>query len=277
MSREAPVQEHNREFLLFEAPDLIRSQTFPQARRGFDPKEVEGFLRSVAEWFEALRQNVERLEAEKTSLQESAPEANGLPLTVRGAIEVESSEEVVPRIITMLRHLDGEFQQLQQEAQDETNRCLEEARATAEQIRKEATEEAEQVRLEAQGVLAEAQDEARRALEELVTERSGLTGEFHGLRDYLFGLIQYLNGRLTSLEAAAVSDEPSDREDGQNDSDDDQRFSPEAQENIELTRLTGLLLDDDGEPDSISHPIDPSSAPPILDPNWDPLRRTPTE
>jgi DivIVA domain-containing protein len=277
MSREeAVVQEPNREFLLYEAPDLIRSQSFPQARRGFDPKEVEGFLRSVAEWFDALRHDVERLEAERATLQESAPERDVPPPTVGAAIETESSEEVVPRIITMLRHLDGEFEQLQQDAREETNRRLEEARATADQIRKEAAEEAEQVRAEARGVLEEAQDEARRALEELVAERSELGGELHGLRDYVVGLIQYLDGHLTSLEpAAAASDEPS-REDSQNDSDDVKRLSPETPEDVELTlRLNGLLGDDD-EPDSASHPIDPSSVSPLLE-IWDPLRRTPTE
>ena len=275
---EAVVQEPNREFLLYEAPDLIRSQTFPQARRGFDTKEVEGFLRSVAEWFDALRHDVERLEAERATLQESAPERDVLPQTVGAATETESSEEVVPRIITMLRHLDGEFEQLQEEAREETNRRLEEATATAERIRKEAAEEAEQVRAEARGVREEAQDEARRALEELVAERSELGGELHGLRDYVLGLIQYLDGHLTSLEpAAAASDEPSSREDGQNDSDDVKRLSPETPEDVELTlRLNGLLRDDD-EPDSASHPIDPSSVSPLLESIWDPLRRTPTE
>ena len=74
MSREeAVVQEPNREFLLYEAPDLIRSQTFPQARRGFDPKEV-------AARPEKGRQLVESVRASRVPLPgESAPAGREIP------------------------------------------------------------------------------------------------------------------------------------------------------------------------------------------------------
>ena len=98
-----------------------------------------------------------------------------------------------------------------------------------------------------------------------------------GLRDYVLGLIRYPGWALDLVAACNRGHRRAiEPEDGQNDSEDVARLSSETREDIALKlRLNGLL--DDDEPDAASHPIDPSSEPPLLDLIWDPLRRTPTE
>jgi DivIVA domain-containing protein len=116
--------------------ERIRSATFPVARRGYDKREVDRFLLSLAEWLEA------------------------------GAAEEETSDAVRRE----LERVGEETSKILTEAHDVAERLRVQAEREVEGLTEGAQAQADRTRAEADKILAEAESVAETAAQKLRTE-----------------------------------------------------------------------------------------------------------
>jgi cell division initiation protein len=187
---------------LLPSADQIRRRKFATVRRGYDPDQVDDYLKQVAEQVEALETDLrdERLTAARqppsgaeapverpAAMTMTAPATTGAPETEEAAYE-----RISKRFASVLKSADEEAQKLIEQARAESTKLLEDARAEADRIRVDAQANAEQARTSSATELAKAREEADRVLGGLEQRRESLLGQMHEMQSRLLAVAQNL-------------------------------------------------------------------------------------
>src|SRR3954453_4374806 len=190
---------------LFPSADQIRRRKFATVRRGYDPDQVDDYLKQVAEQVEALETD---LRDERLNAARQRPSGPGAPAeqpaammapgraSAAAATEPETEEAACERIskrfASVLKSADAEAQKLIEQARAESTKLLEDARAEADRIRVDAQANAEQARAASAAELANAREEADRTLGGLEQRRESLLGQMHEMQSRLLAVAQNL-------------------------------------------------------------------------------------
>jgi cell division initiation protein len=211
---------------LLPSADQIRRRKFATVRRGYDPDQVDDYLKQVAEQVEALETDLrdERLNAARqppsgAEVPAERPAAMSMtPSLTAAAPESEEAayERISKRFASVLKSADEEAQKLIEQARAESTKLLEDARAEADRIRVDAQANAEQARTTSAAELAKAREEADRVLGGLEQRRESLLGQMHEMQSRLLAVAQNLEipdadqaqGAHTSGEQPTPSPQP---------------------------------------------------------------------
>jgi len=187
---------------LLPSADQIRRRKFATVRRGYDPDQVDDYLKQVAEQVEALETDLrdERLNAARqppsgAEAPAERPAAMTMtpPVTATAAETEEAAyERISKRFASVLKSADEEAQKLIDQARAESTKLLEDARAEADRIRVDAQANAEQARTTSAAELAKAREEADRVLGGLEQRRESLLGQMHEMQSRLLAVAQNL-------------------------------------------------------------------------------------
>ncbi|HEX3300428.1 MAG TPA: DivIVA domain-containing protein [Actinomycetota bacterium] len=192
---------------LLPSADQIRRRKFATVRRGYDPDQVDDYLKQVAEQVEALETDLrdERLTAARqrpsgaeTPVEQPAammaPPAAAVAAATAAAPETEEAayERISKRFASVLKSADEEAQKLIDQARAEATKLLDDARAEADRIRVDAQANAEQARSTSATELANAREEADRVLGGLEQRRESLLGQMHEMQSRLLAVAQNL-------------------------------------------------------------------------------------
>jgi len=187
---------------LLPSADQIRRRKFATVRRGYDPDQVDDYLKQVAEQVEALETDLrdERLNAARqppsgaeVPVERPAAMTMTPPATATAAETEEAAyERISKRFASVLKSADEEAQKLIDQARAESTKLLEDARAEADRIRVDAQANAEQARTTSAAELAKAREEADRVLGGLEQRRESLLGQMHEMQSRLLAVAQNL-------------------------------------------------------------------------------------
>jgi cell division initiation protein len=187
---------------LLPSADQIRRRKFATVRRGYDPDQVDDYLKQVAEQVEALETDLrdERLNAARqppsgAEAPAERPAAMTMtpPATATAAETEEAAyERISKRFASVLKSADEEAQKLIDQARAESTKLLEDARAEADRIRVDAQANAEQARTTSAAELARAREESDRVLGGLEQRRESLLGQMHEMQSRLLAVAQNL-------------------------------------------------------------------------------------
>jgi DivIVA domain-containing protein len=192
---------------LLPSADQIRRRKFATVRRGYDPDQVDDYLKQVAEQVEALETDLrdERLHAaqprpagteapaeqvaERPAAMMAPPAA---ATTTAPETEEAAYDRISKRFASVLKSADEEAQKLIDQARAEATKLLDDARAQADRIRVDAQANAEQARTTSAAELAKAREEADRVLGGLEQRRESLLGQMHEMQSRLLAVAQNL-------------------------------------------------------------------------------------
>jgi DivIVA domain-containing protein len=195
---------------LLPSADQIRRRKFATVRRGYDPDQVDDYLKQVAEQVEALETDLrdERLNAarqrpsgaeapvetpaEAPAAAMMAPPVMATAAAVAPETEEAAYERISKRFATVLKSADEEAQKLIDQARAEATKLLDDARAEADRIRVDAQANAEQARAASEAELARAREESDRVLGGLEQRRESLLGQMHEMQSRLLAVAQNL-------------------------------------------------------------------------------------
>ncbi len=184
---------------LLPSADQIRRRKFATVRRGYDPDQVDDYLKQVAEQVEALETD---LRDERLATPRQAPavatSTEHAPIAMEAAPAVSMEDEnaaydrISKRFATVLRAADEEAQKLIEQARAESTKLVDDARAEADRIRVDAQANAEQARTASDAELRRAREEADRLLGGLEQRRESLLGQMHEMQSRLLAVAQNL-------------------------------------------------------------------------------------
>ena len=187
---------------LLPSADQIRRRKFATVRRGYDPDQVDDYLKQVAEQVEALETDLrdERLNAARqppSGAEAPAERPAAMTMTAPPTAAAPESEEaayerISKRFASVLKSADEEAQKLIDQARAESTKLLADARAEADRIRVDAQANAEQARTTSAVELAKAREEADRVLGGLEQRRESLLGQMHEMQSRLLAVAQNL-------------------------------------------------------------------------------------
>jgi len=171
-------------------------------RRGYDPDQVDDYLKQVAEQVEALETDLrdERLNAARqppSGAEAPAERPAAMTMTAPPTAAAPESEEaayerISKRFASVLKSADEEAQKLIDQARAESTKLLADARAEADRIRVDAQANAEQARTTSAAELARAREESDRVLGGLEQRRESLLGQMHEMQSRLLAVAQNL-------------------------------------------------------------------------------------
>src|SRR3954471_5638564 len=188
---------------LLPSADQIRRRKFATVRRGYDPDQVDDYLKQVAEQVEALETDLrdERLNAARqrpSGAEAPAEQATPMmaPATVASSSAPETEEAAYDRIskrfASVLKSADEEAQKLIDQARAEATKLMADARTEADRIRVDAQANAEQARSTSAAELSKAREESDRVLGGLEQRRESLLGQMHEMQSRLLAVAQNL-------------------------------------------------------------------------------------
>jgi DivIVA domain-containing protein len=188
---------------LLPSADQIRRRKFATVRRGYDPDQVDDYLKQVAEQVEALETDLrdERLATARQApaaqtAGQTATEQAPIAMAAAPAVSIEDEnaayERISKRFATVLRAADEEAQKLIDRARAESTKLVDDARAEADRIRVDAQANAEQAKTASAAELQRAREEADRVLGGLEQRRESLLGQMHEMQSRLLAVAQNL-------------------------------------------------------------------------------------
>jgi cell division initiation protein len=206
---------------LLPSADQIRRRKFATVRRGYDPDQVDDYLKQVAEQVEALETDLrdERLATARQAPAAAAAEQAPIAMTAAApAVSMEDEnaayDRISKRLATVLRAADEEAQKLIEQARAEATKLIDDARAEADRIRVDTQANAEQARTASQAELQRAREEADRVLGGLEQRRESLLGQMHEMQSRLLAVAQNLEipdgDQGAGVHAAATDTAPPD-------------------------------------------------------------------
>ena len=179
------------------SPEAVANATFSTARKGFDPHEVQDFLRQVAGELHRLQERQRILERELDSSLDAGPR--------------ELDEDTVTRLLgeeatRILQTARESGNQIKARSEESAARLLREATEEAQRQREEADREAARRRsdavADAEAELAMAKQQGREMVEEARAYRERVLGELARRRELARQQIEQLvHGRDRLLEA----------------------------------------------------------------------------
>jgi DivIVA domain-containing protein len=255
--------------------ERIRKASFPQARRGYDKREVEKFLNRLADWLETgggdqarsdtVRRELERVgertgsilaEAEESAQQirsEAEQEAEELKSNARA--EADQARKEAESYAAEARATADTYSK---ETRAEADAYSDETRRAAEQHAKEVRTEAES---DAREMVAGAEAQAQRTVDEGVTRRrdvEAVISDLAGRRDDVIADMQKLSDALKDKAsehkpASAAADpfatpsslDPLEREGEDQELDDE--LDRELEADLDADAQTEIAVEEDGD------------------------------
>ncbi len=183
--------------------DRIRSASFSLARKGYDKREVDGFLDELADWMETggdgegpsadlVRRELERIGEQTTAI---LTEAHDAAETMRSGADRQVRQQLADANI--------KAETLRSSAEEYAEEVREEADSYARRTRAEADAIAEQARSEVDGAQAEAREKAERAARQIVEDANRRRTEVEKVISDLEQRREAIVGELRRLASAA--------------------------------------------------------------------------
>jgi DivIVA domain-containing protein len=219
------------------AIDRIRSATFNVARRGYDKREVDGFLASLADWLEGgggdmARSEVVHHELERigqktgeilTAAEDAAEslradgEAEAREILDDARVKAEATRAAADKYATQTHgEADAYRETTRGEAdaysKDTRSRANEQATAHVAAAQREATETLDAAETEAEETVQAAQAKAVRMVEEGTRKRREIEKVISDLEVRRDGVLRVLEKLSTELSGAATEHKPGDQE-----------------------------------------------------------------
>lgn len=180
------------------SPQQVRNASFKQAKRGFDPDEVQAFLRDVAESLEAAqnqstamearaRAAVARLQEVSTARETAAPVASG------------DAETISRTLLLAQRTADATVSEAKTEADRIVTAAHEEAATTIDSTREMSARLLEEARTEARAVSEVELKAAQSEVESLLARRDFLESDVDQLEQFLVDQRDRLRQAASSL------------------------------------------------------------------------------
>ena len=199
--------------------ERIRSATFPDARRGYEKREVDRFLLSLAEWLETGGADQGRSDAVRRELERVGEETSKV---------LTEAHDVAERLrLQAEREVEGLTEGAQVQAdrtRAEADKILAEAESVAEtaaqKLRTDADAYATQTRTdadrEAEETLAKARAAAKRVVEEANARKQDIESviaDLEARRDEVLGSLERLSSELSGTatqHAKAIAERAAD-------------------------------------------------------------------
>lgn len=192
--------------------NAIPEPTFAMVWRGYDPRQVSEYLRSVRIQSKVFENRARELESE---LEQARMQGEAGPLATAPE---DPYETISDRVAEVVRAFDQDVEQMRRDAEAEAQRIVDGAKADAERESQAARTAQEEATAEVEGMLAEARAEgdrirvdaqakaeeirarAERALEDARARADALLSDLDSKRTSLLVEIRTLHDRM--LEAA---------------------------------------------------------------------------
>jgi DivIVA domain-containing protein len=196
-------------------PSQVSAATFRVVRKGYDPDEVDPFLRAVARALEQAQQQATAMEARARAavarLQEvqsgsgTQDDTQPMPAPVeRGdAVHVSRDEaETISRTLLLAqRTADSTVAEALAEAERITNEARTEAEVTIDSTREMSAKLLDEARAEARKSTEAQRQAAQNEVESLVARREFLIGDVDQLEQFLIEQRERLRGAARQIEA----------------------------------------------------------------------------
>jgi cell division septum initiation protein DivIVA len=189
--------------------DAMPDPQFTTTRNGYNPREVEDFIRRMADQIETLKGDVKRMERALRQAQAEGESAR----QHHAAARAEVYEEFAARMAELLRTADDQADRVKQEADEEASKQLTEASQQAEKTIHDANAEADRVKWEGLEAVRRARMEAEKVVQEITSFRRSVRGELQALHERLITVVEELGATIELPEAdtssvASISAEP---------------------------------------------------------------------
>ena len=192
-------------------PSQISGASFRTVRKGYDPAEVDGFLRDAAAALEQAQQQATAMEARARAAvarlqeQQHAAPATAAPAAERPAREmqlgVDEAETISRTLLLAQRTADSTVADAEAEAERIRASAREESETTLDSTREMSARLVEEARIEARKASETERVAAANAVESLKARREFLLGDVDQLETFLVEQRERLRGAARQLEA----------------------------------------------------------------------------
>ena len=173
--------------------------TFTTVRRGFDPDQVLGYVRRVAERVQGLETRLGEAEKERDEVKRE----RDIALQAWDSAKSDPYESMSVHVADLVRLFDEEVEKLRRDAQIEADRILAQAKSAAEQTylgaqgaeaeaRAQADHIARQAREEAEQIVRQARSEAEQIQSDLLTIHGSTLNELRIIHDHMLNSVKEL-------------------------------------------------------------------------------------
>jgi DivIVA domain-containing protein len=180
------------------SPQQVRNASFKSSKRGFDPEEVQAFLRDVAESLEAAQNQSTAMEARARAAVARLQEVS----TARETAEPVSSgdaETISRTLLLAQRTADATVSEAKSEAERIVTAAHEEAATTIDSTREMSSRLLEEARSEARQVSEVERKTAQSEVEALLARRDFLESDVDHLEQFLVDQRDRLRQAASSL------------------------------------------------------------------------------
>jgi DivIVA domain-containing protein len=180
------------------SPHQVRNASFKSSKRGFDPEEVQAFLRDVAESLEAAQNQSTAMEARARAAVARLQEVS----TARETAEPVSSgdaETISRTLLLAQRTADATVSEAKSEAERIVTAAHEEAATTIDSTREMSSRLLEEARSEARQVSEVERKTAQSEVEALLARRDFLESDVDQLEQFLVDQRDRLRQAASSL------------------------------------------------------------------------------
>ena len=180
--------------------------TFSTVWRGFDPDQVLGYLKRVAERVQRLETRLGEVEKER----DEARRKRDIALQAWDSAKSDPYESMSVHVADLVRLFDEEVEKLRRDAQIEADRILAQAKSEAERTHLEAQEAEAEARAQADHIVRQARFEAEQIQNDIVAVHGSALNELRIIHDQMVKSIKeldvVLNGDRTE-ERVVIIDE----------------------------------------------------------------------
>ncbi len=169
------------------SPQQVRNASFKSARRGFDPDEVQAFLRDVAESLEAAQNQSTAMEARARAAVARLQEVSTTRESPAAPPITGDAETISRTLLLAQRTADVTVSEAKTEAERIVAAANEEAATTIDSTREMSARLVEEARVEARQVSEVDRKAAQSEVEALVARRDFLESDVDQLETFLVG------------------------------------------------------------------------------------------
>ena len=167
------------------SPQQVRNASFKSARRGFDPDEVQAFLREVAESLEAAQNQSTAMEARARAAVTRLQEVSTSRESQADTIGAGDTETISRTLLLAQRTADATVSEAKVDAERIVAAAQQEAATTIDSTREMSARLLEEARIEARQVLEVDRKAAQSEVESLLARRDFLESDVNQLENFL--------------------------------------------------------------------------------------------
>jgi DivIVA domain-containing protein len=181
------------------SPQQVRNASFKSAKRGFDPDEVQAFLRDVAESLEAAQNQSTAMEARARAAVARLQEVSTARESPAEPVSAGDAETISRTLLLAQRTADATVSEAKSEADRIVTAAHQEAATTIDSTREMSSRLLEEARSEARQVSEVERKAAQSEVEALVARRDFLESDVDQLEQFLVDQRDRLRQAASSL------------------------------------------------------------------------------